>query len=290
MDYGFLTAWLVGIGVILLFLGIDCLKARDESFVTSVVNAASNNSQGKTWKRTANSLGPVIAGFFPVISMEKLRQKIIWSGNPWDITGEEFIGLKMLSLGIGIALGSFLTAIGFPPVMILVIGVSAYFLPDAYLSSLLKKRQKSIYRDMPIMAGLLATAIKAGVELGPALESVGKNLTGPLGDEMKRTWREIATGKPRSSCLRNMAKRTGVQIVERFVETINTAEERGSDKISLTLNNFMNDLQSTQSRKAQEEARKLPTKMLMPLVVCIFLPMLAILITPVVFMLMKAFI
>jgi len=290
LDYGLLTAWLVGVGVIFFFLGIDCLKTRDESFVTSVVNAASKKSQGMTWKRTANSLGPVIAGFFPAVSMDKLRQKIIWAGNPWDITEEEFIGLKVICLGVGVILGAFLISIRFPPVILLVIGIAAYFLPDAYLSSILKKRQKSIYKDMPVMAGLLATAIKAGVELGPALESVGKNLTGPLGDEMKRTWREIATGKPRSSCLRNMAKRTGVPIVERFVETINTAEERGSEKISQTLNNFMIDLQNTQSRKAQEEARKLPTKMLLPLVVCIFLPMLAILMTPVVFMLMKAFI
>lgn len=289
MDYVLLTAWLVGVSVILMFLGIDCLRTRDESFVTSVVNATTNKAQEKIWKKTANNLGPVIAGFFPVVSMDKLRQKIIWAGNPWGITSEEFIGLKVLFLGIGIVLGCFLTAIGFPSIIMIAISVTAYFLPDAYLSSTLKERQKSINRDMPIMAGLLATAIKAGVELGPALESVGKNLTGPLGDEMKRTWREIATGKPRSSCLRNMAKRTGVPIVERFVETINTAEERGSEKISQTLNIFMNDLQNSQSRKAQEEARKLPTKMLMPMVVCIFLPMLAILITPVFFMLMKAF-
>lgn len=289
MEHGLLTAWLAGVGVIFLFLGIDCLKSRDESFVTSVVNTAANKSQGMTWKRIANSLGPVIAGFFPVVSMDKLRQKIIWAGTPFDITGEEFMGLKVICLGIGVIIGVFLTAIGFPPIILLIISILAYILPDAYLSSVLKKRQKSIYKDMPVMAGLLATAIKAGVELGPALESIGKNLTGPLGDEMKRTWREIATGKPRSSCLRNMAKRTGVPIVERFVETINTAEERGSEKISQTLNNFMNDLQSSQSRKAQEEARKLPTKMLLPLVACIFLPMLAILMTPVVFMLAKAF-
>jgi tight adherence protein C len=230
----------------------------------------------------------MIAGFFPVVSINKLRQKIIWSGNPWNLSGEEFIGLKVLCLGSGIALGSLLIAIGFPPVIMLAISVLAYFLPDVHLSSVLKKRQKSIYKDMPIMAGLLATAIKAGVELGPALESVSKNLTGPLGDEMGKTWKEIATGKPRSGCLRNMAKRTGVPIVERFVETINTAEERGSENISQILNNFMNDLQNSQSRKAQEEARKLPTKMLLPLVVCIFLPMLAILMTPVLFMLLKA--
>ena len=63
MEHGLLTAWLAGVGVIFLFLGIDCLKSRDESFVTSVVNTAANKSQGMT-QTNSNSLGPVIAGFF----------------------------------------------------------------------------------------------------------------------------------------------------------------------------------------------------------------------------------
>lgn len=289
MDNCLLAAWLAGLSVILAFLGYDYFKTRDKSFVSSVLNAAENKKQAKLWKQFIDRVGPVAASFFPIISMEKVKNRLVWAGNPGNLNSEEFIGLKVLCLVIGIAVGGLLTAIGFPPVILVVVCAIAYFLPDAYLSSALTKRQTAIYKDMPVMAGLLATAIKAGVELGPALEIVGKNLTGSLGDEMRRTWKEIATGKSRSICLRSMAKRTGVPIVERFVETIVTAEERGSEKISEALNNFMNDLGASQRRKAQEEARKLPTKMLVPLVVCIFLPMLAILMTPVAFMLAKLF-
>ncbi|MHB1126974.1 MAG: type II secretion system F family protein [Bacillota bacterium] len=75
--------------------------------------------------------------------------------------------------------------------------------------------------------------------------------------------------------------------MERLVETIVTAEERGGISVSSALQAFSRDLLASQSRKAQEAAQKMPVKMLIPLVFLIFFPLLAMISTPVVMLLLE---
>ncbi|MBO8160671.1 MAG: type II secretion system F family protein [Thermosipho sp. (in: Bacteria)] len=277
-----LASWLGFLAVLLLFIGIDLLREPEKSLIKAIIGDNPNPKE-KFWKKTSEYIAPFIVPWFPVANTDHLQKKIIWAGEPGGITVDSMIGLKVLLLVIAIAVCSFLTTIGIPPFLIPMFALLAFFLPDAYLSRLAEERKKAINKTMPNMISLLATAIGAGVELGPALKAVGDKMTGPLGEELRRAWKHIATGKPRAVALREMAKRTGVNVVERFVETIITAEERGGMDLSLVLSNFQRDLRNSQMRKAQEEARKAPTKMLLPLVTCIFIPMLIILLTPIVF-------
>ena len=138
-----------------------------------------------------------------------------------------------------------------------------------------------MYRKFPSLIGLLSTAISAGVELGPALEAVGETFPGPLGDELRLAWAEMATGRPRAAALRAMAKRTGVPSIIRFFETIITAEERGGIDLSVTIENFRVELVESQKRQINEQAKKVPTKMLLPMFLCIFLPTLILILVPV---------
>lgn len=263
--------------VVLVFVGLDFLREPDKSLFQG------RALQKTSWQRLAEVVGPVLAVWFPAVNIENLRQKLVWAGEPWGISVQGFIGLKAMLLAGGVFAGFFLAALGLPSVFVPLLAVLAYLAPDMVLGQMVDRRQSAIYRDMPNMVGLVATAVKAGVELGPALNTVGEHMTGPLGEELRRAWLEISTSRrPRAASLREMAKRTGVPVVERFVETINTAEERGGMDISGTLSSFMADLRASQSRKAQEEARKIPTKLNLPLILCIFLPMLAMLLYPVV--------
>ena len=284
MDTILFAAWLVWLGVIFVFIGIDLLREPDRSLVISLAGVGRKTG----WQQAAEGIGPIISVWMPVINMEKLRKKLIWAGELWGISAEGFIGFKVMGLAGGFAVSALFSTIGLPSVFVPIFAVLAYLGPDYFLTSAVEGRKRDIYRDMPDMVALLATAVSAGVELAPALETVGQNMTGPLGEELRRTWREIATGRPRSAAMRDMAGRTGVPVVERFVEVIVTAEERGGMDVSKSLSTFMQNLRDTQKRKAQEQARKIPTKMNLPLILCIFLPMLAMLLYPVLIMVTEA--
>lgn len=279
-----IAAWLTFIAVLLYFVGMDLRNEKDDSFFKKVIGY----KEESVFIRLAKLTGPVVLALIPFADLNKIEQKLIYAGQPFNLTAEGFVGTKIVILGFSIVLTIFTATLGIPVFMGVILCILLYLLPDGWVNGLIEKRQKSIYKSLPDMIGLLATAVSSGVELGPSLEMVGKKLSGPLGDEIRVAWREIAAGKQKSSALKAMARRTGVNMVSRFVETIVTAEERGTEKITDVLNNFKYDLELSQQRKAEETARKIPTKMLGPLFLCIFLPMLALLITPIIFLLMKA--
>jgi tight adherence protein C len=196
---------------------------------------------------------------------------------------EAFIGIKALSAGVAFAVAGFLATFGFPAVLVPVVAGIAWLVPDAWLSGRLEKRQKQIRGDLPMLVSLIVTALRAGIELGPALEEVGCNIAGPLGEEIRIAWREMATGRSRGSALRAAADRCGVQEFTRFVETIVTAEERGTPDLAGVLSDYMTDLRETARRHADKEARKAPVKMNLPLIGCIFIPMVVMLLSLVFF-------
>ena len=268
------VALFASLAVVLFVIGLDI--ARDGHYLGEItVNKQS-------WRTLTEIFRPLISSLMPGLIIKQVEQRLTWAGNPFNLDAETFLAIRFLFLLAGTLLGFIITLLGMPSIVILISALIAFLIPEALLKETYKKRQRKINRDLPNMINLLQTAIYAGVELGPALEAVGRNFPGPLGDELRIAWREIATGRSRAGALRAMGKRTGVIALERFIEAIVTAEERGGVNLSEAINNFRVELVNSQLRKVQEEANKIPTRMLAPIFICIFIPMLVLLLFPVV--------
>lgn len=275
----YLAAWISFVGVLLLAIGLDLLKDSDRSYLRRVLKVDTRGTI--TWQNLAEKIGPVITTLVPICNIEYLERRLTWAGNPYGLTAHGFVGLKVMLAASGLFFAVFITTLEIPFILGLLLTVLVYFLPDGLIKGKVEKRQKAIYRSLPNMIGLLATAISAGVELRPAFEAISKRFPPPLGDELRLAWREMATGKPRAAAFRDLGKRTGVPAVERFFETIITAEERGGVDLSVTIETFKKDLLDAQHRKLQEEAKKIPTKMLLPLTLCIFIPLILLMLVPI---------
>lgn len=286
MDVTWLAGWLAWLAVTLVFVALDLFRSPDESYLRRMAGVEAPKG---TWRQLADRVGPAVAVWFPAANLERLDQRLVWAGSLLGMKSETFVGLKVVAAAGALAVGGALSAFGLPPVIVPMLVVLAYMFPDMWLSSTVEKRQKAVARSLPVMVSLLVTALRAGVELAPAMQHIGEQMAGPLGEEMRLAWREMATGRSRAAALRAMADRTGVGEVERFVQTIVTAEERGGMNLSEVLSSFMDDVRDSRRRRLEEEANKLPNKMLAPLVVCIFLPMLLMLMAPAVFSFMEIF-
>lgn len=191
---------------------------------------------------------------------------------------------------LGAIIGGSVSFIGVPSVLTPLIAVLCYTMPDIWLQKTLEERKKKIRKELPIMLDFLIMSLRAGVELVPALERVSQQLKGPLGDELRQAWREIATGRSRAAALRAMAARTGEPDVERFVQSVIITEERGNANFTESLMEFSQYITESQKRRLEEEARKLPTKILAPIIIFIFIPLMMMLIMPVMTMLEKTII
>lgn len=282
MNTPLILSWLIFIAVLLGFIGLDFIK-EDQSIMNRKIVLS-----GKSLNVLRDNAGSTFISYYPENKVSFLTEKLLWAGEPWGLTVQGFIGIQFTLLILGSIIGLNLMIFNIPIFISLIISIALFFSPHLLLNEKIKKRKNEIEKDIPNMVGLLSTSITAGVELIPSLQSISMNLPGALGDELRKVWTENATGKDLSKALKDMATRTGVDILKSFVETIVTAKERGGMNLSSILNDFSSTVLEFQRRKAQEAAKKIPTKMLLPMFVCIFIPMLVLLLAPVVFTLTSA--
>lgn len=277
MNTPLIISWLIFISVLLVFLGLVFIK-EDQSIMNRKIIIS-----GKSLNLLSNNAGSIFISYYPQNNISVLTEKLLWAGDSWGLTAQGFIGIQFTLLILGIIIGLNLMIFNIPIIVSLIISVALFFSPHLILNEKIKKRKSEIESDIPNMVGLLSTSISAGLDLIPSLQAISNNFPGSLGDELRKVWAENATGKDLNKSLRDMATRTGVDIMKSLVETIITAKERGGMNLSSVLNDFSTTVFDFQRRKTQEAANKIPTKMLLPIFVCIFVPMLVLLLAPVVF-------
>lgn len=268
--------WLVFSSIVIALIGINFFIRGKKSSIYKLI------FRKKSIYNFAYKIGPLISTHIPAGTQIDMANKLLYANYPLGLNLESFIGLQLIIVLAAIILGIFLTSFGMPSFIIIILVAIGYFFPIALLNERVKKRQTSIRKDLPSMVGLLATSVKAGVELGTAFEIISMNIPNVLGEELRNTMKEISTGTQRSKALRKMSERIGVDILDRFIETINTAEERGGMNVSQVLEDFTEDIRIMRKLEMEEVAKKLPTKMLLPIFTCVFIPMLILYLTPVI--------
>lgn len=152
------------------------------------------------------------------------------------------------------------------------VAVVACYAPDMYLRWKSKSRQREIFENFPDAADLMLVCVEAGLGLDASLSKVAEEIrikSVALADELHLTNLEIRAGAAREQSLRNLALRTGVEEVGVFASMLTQADKFGTS-IGESLRVFSDDLRHKRQVRAEEAAAKVPTKMLVPLVLFIF--------------------
>lgn len=119
-------------------------------------------------------------------------------------------------------------------------------LKDQALTREATAREARMVAEFPSVADMLALAVAAGQGPLGALEHVTRLCQGPLSDELRRALREARAGTPLSDALGGIARRTNVLAINRFVEGMIVALERGTP---------LADVLRAQAQDAREAAR-----------------------------------
>lgn len=182
-----------------------------------------------------------------------------------------------LLFGIAVAVG------GFDSTLLLVgAALLGLFLPRFVLKRLIKKRQRQITIGLPDALDLTVVCVEAGLPLDQALMRVGEDLKyahPELREEFYLANLEMRAGKPRAEALRNLAARTGVDNVRLLVAALVQTDRFGTS-ISQALRMYSDALRTERRRRAEEQAAKTATKMVVPLVVFALLPLLFVTLGP----------
>ena len=153
-----------------------------------------------------------------------------------------------------------------------VAALAGCYLPNAVLYVMVKARKREIFDNFPDAADLMLVCVEAGLGLDAGLVKVTEEIrvkSVALAQELHWTNLEMRAGGTREKSLRNLALRTGVEEIGTFATMLTQADRFGTS-IGESLRVFSEDLRHKRQVRAEELAAKVPTKMLLPLVLCIF--------------------
>ncbi len=235
--------------------------------------------QRSLWERAIapmlNGVGEAVLRGTPGGAVEQTRMKLEMAGNPASLDVATFMVLKAISLGVGILSAvAVVTLWKFDnPMLVYTAGGFLIFggmvIPDSILDSTIKQRQYQITKSLPDLIDLLVVSAEAGTGLDGALAEVVRRKEGPLPDEFGRVLTEIRLGKRRQEAWQDMANRCGVDDVQNLVAALHQAEELGVS-IANTLRSQSDSLRTRRIMRIKAAAATVSTKMLLPMIFCIF--------------------
>lgn len=209
----------------------------------------------------------------PAGRVEKLRQRLEAAGSPkgWDV--ERILAVKVLSAVVGFLLGMVVyLVLGASPVVSLGATVAlvmlGFFAADLAIYQVGYNRRDRVRKDLPDALDLLTITVEAGLAFDAALTQVARNTEGPLAEEFTRVLQEMQIGMSRSEALSSMSERITIPELKSFVSALVQADALGIP-IADVLRIQAREMRTKRSQRAEEQAMKVPVKILFPLIFCI---------------------
>lgn len=284
-----LTTFL-GVALIVLLLGGRSAVGARLTEVASVGAEVQGDAPAEENQLVGKVVGFVapIRKFLGLSADAEVTRRLALAGYREPVHTDVYYGVKLLLPVAGAASAAFLirdnTIFWF-----FALGTLGFFGPDLWLSHAITQRREQIRLSLPDALDLLVICMEAGLGMDQALIRVGQELRvshPKLSEEFLLINLEQRAGKPRVDAWRNMADRTGLEVVRSFVNMLVQTERFGTP-ISRSLGNFADALRLKRRQQAEEQAAKTTIKMIFPLVLFIFPSMFIVLLGPAIISIMK---
>ncbi len=269
--------------------------------------AAASSKKRRTGP-SAEPLGVRLARPFAAIwkmgdsSQSRLQELLVHAGFRHKGTVEVFLGAKFaLALGMpALVVTVFLwrahmhgVPISYRPlftyaIIALIVGM---MLPTVWLRGTARTRIDAVRLSLPDALDLLIVCVESGLGLAAALLRISRDMSEAapeLTEDLALLNLEVAAGKPRDECLRNLALRTGCEEVESLAARINQAAKFGTN-LGNSLRIHSDTLRQKRRQQAEERAAKTSVKLLFPLVFFIFPAIFVVILGPAIVNLMEFF-
>jgi tight adherence protein C len=263
-----------GVIVAAFFIAIDnnrsAVKATASGLWAPPGESTSMLKQLEAWLR------PVTARL-PAFAASQLREKLSRAGDPGALTPNGFqalrYGLGALLAIIGLTLGLLiplpLTALIVAPAGGVILAALGYMAPSVWLEFKISSRRAQIQHSLAEATDLLTLVVESGMSLDEGLLSITERFHNALGDEIGKVLREIRLGRPRMAALEHMAEVSGVADLHHLVESIVQSDQMGVP-IARLLRVQATEMRRRQRQTAQERAAQASSRMVFPMVGCIF--------------------
>jgi tight adherence protein C len=233
------------------------------------------------WGGWVEKLGALLLGRVPEIHEARrtaVRQRLAMAGYDDPRSPLFFLGAKLVVPAVLVAayLLYALLVKRLPPggflMVVVILGVGGFYLPDLFLSRRIRKRKRLITNALPDLLDLLVVCVEAGLALDAAIARITDQAMSkptPLHEELRRVHLEFRAGRPRAEALQALVWRTGVDEVRTVVGAFIQTEKLGTS-LADTMRVHAEAARVQRRHRAEKQAHLAPLKMLFPMVFFLF--------------------
>jgi len=248
-----IAAMLFGMGALYLVLNMtDPVRRRLRTV------AGGREGGSRRGESLAALVEPVSDYVMPKKSKElsEIRSRLIHAGYRAENAMASFYAIKTLA-GLAFIAIAILGATFYPLLTSFQVALAALFagftgmmLPNYVLAQRAARRQRQIMNDFPDALDLMVACTEAGLGLNSALQ-------------------QVRAGVDRVEALKDLADRTGLSDIRGLVSMLAQSMRFGVS-IAETLRVYAEEFRDKRMQRAEEKAAMVGTKMIFPLVLCMF--------------------
>jgi tight adherence protein C len=287
----------LGLGLSYVFLGsTDPVRRR----LAGTAGAAEDKESGGRLLLTVQTLmGPAAQWVLPKSDMERSRvsKQLTYAGFRAPNALQLFYVIKTL-LALLLPIVVLFVAQWFPDLTTanvlmyaLLAAGAGVLLPSSLLDRMVNRRMRKLRNGFPDALDLLVVCVESGLGLSAAIQRVADEIIvshPDLAREMALVNAEIRAGVDRNVALRNLADRTGLEDIRGLMSLLIQTMKFGTS-IADALRVYSEEFRDKRMQKAEEEAAKIGTKLIFPLVFCLFPSFFVVAIGPSVIRLIQVF-
>jgi len=267
--------FVLGIGLSVIFLGVtNPIRRR-----LHMINEEEEN-KGALSLKIATAVGPIASFILPKEDLErdKVKRDLYRAGYHSPQALQVFYALKaVLTITLALtalAVSRFLPSVTTQSLMLYVTVAAAVGLlaPNYVLSKSLERQMRLLRNGFPDALDLLVVCVESGLGLGPALQRVAEEITvshPELSLELATVNAEMRAGVQREKALKNLGERTGLPDIRGLVALLVQSMRFGTS-VADALRIYAEEFRDKRMQAAEEQAAKIGTKMIFPLVLFMF--------------------
>jgi tight adherence protein C len=277
-----LIIWLSALSAFVLVLGGAFLASNYVNPVRRRVGGLAKTPRDKKdlMIKAASAVGPVAAFVLPKDELErsKIMKKLYHAGFRTPTALQAFYLIKtvlilILPLGVLIASG-WLPDTSSGKIMLYAVIASGVGMlgPNIVLEKFVSRHKRALSNGFPDALDLLVVCVESGLGLAAAIQRVADELEvshPELAYEFFTVNAEIRVGVKREDALKNLAERTGLDDIRGLVGLLVQAMRFGTG-VADALRVYSEEFRDKRMQKAEEEAAKMGTKLVFPLVLFMF--------------------
>lgn len=271
------------LSVVLFVTGLQALMNRKAGERTNTVKPLVFNMFENEIRALSAAVSPQTEMMFPGQTLQ-IRNDLVAAALQVDV--REVRGLQALAaliLGFLSGLLVFLVALNplYAAAGFVFFAILGWVAPVVWVSGAARRRKDAMSRAMPYAIDLITVAMQAGQDFGAALRLLVKEgLKGPLTQEFAVALKETELGKSRIEALKAMAVRIQLDEFKSLVTAVVQSTEMGAS-IAQTMKLQAEEIRRARYHKAERQAARAPSLMILPTALFILPAVFIIIFTPV---------